>query len=155
MQLIDEDGVRATQTGDFSLTQSIIPGSMGSLDLSLLGSNTQTQSTMIFSVGSMGLTSHRLTSHGSQTPESKYAKMRRRLTKNSDAVQTLMIKQAELKRKRDETVQRLRVEQRQKKVSVYREYRLGELPDVEIKNSEVTKKKTIIVYLFSLFIYAR
>ena len=47
------------------------------------------------------------------------------------------IRRAEKRRKDHDTVQRLRAMQRANQVTMYRAYRSGELPDVDIKHREV------------------
>ena len=49
----------------------------------------------------------------------------------------MQIKRAEKRRKDQEAVQRLRTAQRASQITMYRAYRSGELPDINIKHREV------------------
>jgi len=57
----------------------------------------------------------------------------------------MQIRKAERRRKERETAQRLRALQRANQITMFRAYRIGELPDLDIKHNEVRERRCVLL----------
>lgn len=122
------------------MTQSAAPDA-DMYSLSQFTASTQRGSTLLFEVGSSGAASTQDATQrigGWSGADSKYTRLQRRFTKqSSESVSLMQIRRAEQQRKRTDAANRLRKQERENRITMYRQYRAGEQPDLGIKFEEV------------------
>jgi len=169
-QLMDQDEIRATQTPQFTLTQTAFREFYPS-------NNTQSiDGDVTMSISSQGSQSNRSNSSNSKTRQQQqqqknnnngdlrtnsYNQLRKRFKKIDDRVQDERIagfaRLQVMRNKERESFLEKSKQARENKITMIRKYRSGELPDIQIKSQDVLKPLQILcqkdsnigVYIFS------
>ena len=163
--LQDEGQVKATpQLADFTLTQTtdskappnstlslldaLQPSSLlfsrgvDSMFFFFLSTNLNHSSSMILNLNWLSISFLPAQRDGrvlsSKASESRYSHLHRRFTKsNIDEALLQQLKRVDRTKRKLEITNKVREQARANKVNMYRAYRIGELPDIEIKNEEL------------------
>ncbi|CAD5112585.1 DgyrCDS1798 [Dimorphilus gyrociliatus] len=149
-----EGYIRATQDGEFSqtidvatakkrpfnwLTQSTVDTFAESGTLSTLSTPTQSESNLLFSnVKKIKSPKKKLDAAKATTSEQgedtdEILRLRRRFLKDSESKQLYFVKKQIRQRNMRKEIEKERKERRENQVTIYRKYRTGDLPDIQIK----------------------